>query len=370
MKLLIVLSYGTGFRVWEKAGIISDCLKLIRRFASIYEEVWIFGYDNREEVERFQELLAPNVRIISKPRWVLKLIYSLLWPLLWAPRLRTVKLIRTWQLWGSWTAIIFKLLLGCKLLLRQGFQFSKFAARRSRPLYYMATIFEKLAYKLADKIVVTRDEDKQYIIQRYKIRSKKITVIPNWVDIELFKPMKGVAKEANRIIFVGRLEKQKNVLSLVRAVKTIPNAKLYIFGSGSLENEIRKEIEDFSNIHLMGVIPHEKLPYELNKSEIFILPSLYEGHPKALLEAMACGLPVIGSKVEGVSEIIEDGVNGLLCDPTPEDIRRKIICLLSDRSLRERLGRTARSFIVKNYSFEKAYAKELEIHRELLLSSS
>jgi len=234
----------------------------------------------------------------------------------------------------------------------------------------MATLFEKLAYKFADKIIVTRDEDKQYIVQKYKICSKKITVIPNWVDIELFKPMEEIAKEANRIIFVGRLEKQKNVLSLVRAVKTIPNAKLYIFGSGSLENEVRKEIEGFSNIRLMGVIPHEKLPYELNKSEIFILPSLYEGHPKALLEAMACGLPVIGSKVEGIREIIEDGINGLLCDPTPEDIRKKIISLLSDKSLRKRLGKTARSFIMENYSFEKAYAKELEIHRELLLSFS
>jgi len=153
---------------------------------------------------------------------------------------------------------------------------------------------------------------------------------------------------------------------LVKAVKMIPDVRLYIFGSGSLEAEVRREIEGFDNIRLMGVIPHEKLPVELNKSEIFVLPSLYEGHPKALLEAMACGLPVIGSDVEGIRGIIEDGVNGVLCGLDPESIREKILLLASDRGLRERLGREARRYVVENFSFEKLFLRELEVHRELL----
>ena len=365
MKLLLVLSYGTGFRVWMKAGILSNCLKLIRRFASIYDEVWVFGYDDRDEVRGYQRMLAPNVRVMAKPRWVPKLVYSLLWPVLWARKLRDVGIIRTWQLWGSWAAIIFKLLLRSKLILRQGFQFSKFVKER-RWLYLLATFFEKLAYMVADKVITTTKEDENYIVWRYGIDPRRIAVIPNWIDTRLFRPMDEVEKERGRIIFVGRLERQKNILALVKAVKTIPDVKLYIFGSGSLETEVRREIEGFENIRLMGVIPHEKLPEELNKSEIFILPSLYEGHPKALLEAMACGLPVIGSDVEGIRGIIEDGVNGVLCGLDSESIREKILLLASDRGLRERLGREARRYVVENFSFEKLFLRELEVHRELL----
>ena len=230
----------------------------------------------------------------------------------------------------------------------------------------LATFFEKLAYMVADKVITTTKEDENYIVWRYGIDSRRIAVIPNWIDTRLFRPMDEVEKERGRIIFVGRLERQKNILALVKAVKTIPDVKLYIFGSGSLETEVRQEIEGFENIRLMGVIPHEKLPEELNKSEIFILPSLYEGHPKTLLEAMACGLPVIGSDVEGIRGIIEDGFNVVLCGLDSESIREKILLLASDRGLRERLGRAARRYVVENFSFEKLFLRELEVHRELL----
>jgi len=368
MKLVIIMSYGTGLETWERTGILMDCLKLIRSLSSLYSEVILITYDDSNRVPQYFKLLPRNVKALPKPKFLNKLFHSILTPLLKYRELNGSVLIRSWQLWGSWPAIIIKLLYGSKILLRQGFQFSKFVNDR-KWLYFLATAYEKLAYMVADKIAATTKDDKKYIMRRYKVDHSKITVIPNWVDTGIFRPMKDVEKEAGRIIFVGRLEKQKNILALVRAVKITPDAKLYIFGSGSLEEEIRREIKGLDKIRLMGVVSHEKLPYELNKSEIFVLPSLYEGHPKALLEAMACGLPVIGSRVEGIREIIEDGVNGLLCDPTPEDIRNKIIRLLSDKDLRERLGRNAREYVVRNYSFERIFAEELKVHKELLSSS-
>ena len=344
-KLLIIPNYGAGMKAWSEAGFFRVTIKLLQELSRLYSEIWIFTYDLPHELVKFSKLIPANVKFLARPRWLPKLLHSLITPILKFHHLREVKLIRTTQFWGSWTALLFKFLLRGKFLLRQGFQFSKFVKDR-RWLRLIATVYEKLAYRIADRIIVTTDEDCKYIRWRYKIDPLKITVIPNWVDTSIFRPMNGVKKENKRIIFVGRLEKQKNVLALVRAVKLIPDAKLYIFGLGSLEEEIRKETRGFDNIRLMGVVPHERLPYELNRSEIFILPSLYEGHPKALLEAMACGLPVIGSRVEGIKGLIEDGVNGLLCEPTPEDIRRKIVQLLSDRNLRERLGKNAREFVV------------------------
>ncbi len=239
---------------------------------------------------------------------------------------------------------------------------------RDRALTYaIGTILEFIGYWLADYIIVTTELDRRYIIERYKVNPNKIVIIPNWVDAEMFKPM-DMPKERGRIIFVGRLEYQKNVLALIDAVKNLPNAKLYIVGDGSLRKAIEEKIkrENIRNVVLMGVIPNEKLPIELNKSEIYVLPSLWEGHPKALLEAMACGLPVIGTDVEGIRELIVNGVNGLLCKPTAKDIRRCIQRLLSDFELRKRLGENARRFIIENFSFEKVMRRELALHLWLI----
>jgi glycosyltransferase involved in cell wall biosynthesis len=104
----------------------------------------------------------------------------------------------------------------------------------------------------------------------------------------------------------------------------------------------------------------------LNRSEVFILPSLYEGSPKALLEAMACGLPVIGTNVTGIKEVIADGENGLLCNTDSESIRDAIIRLLASGDMRRRLGSNARAQIESNYSMEKILEKEIAVHSTVL----
>src|SRR3546814_4813955 len=83
---------------------------------------------------------------------------------------------------------------------------------------------------------------------------------------------------------------------------------------------------------LHGNLPHQNLPEMINAGRIFVLPSSYEGHPKTLLEAMACGAAVIGTDVPGIREVIEDGRTGLLCAPTAAALRDAIERLLSDRS--------------------------------------
>jgi len=297
-------------------------------------------------------------------------VYALLAPFVYKHLLRrfNVTISRTVQLFGCVLGVLLKLFCNAKFILRQGYQFTKFAKYNGWALTYaIGTILEFIGYWLADYIIVTTELDRRYIIERYKVNPNKIVIIPNWVDAEMFKPM-DMPKERGRIIFVGRLEYQKNVLALIDAVKNLPNAKLYIVGDGSLRKAIEEKIkrENIRNVVLMGVIPNEKLPIELNKSEIYVLPSLWEGHPKALLEAMACGLPVIGTDVEGIRELIVNGVNGLLCKPTAKDIRRCIQRLLSDFELRKRLGENARRFIIENFSFEKVMRRELALHLWLI----
>ena len=103
------------------------------------------------------------------------------------------------------------------------------------------------------------------------------------------------------------------------------------------------------------------LPAIMQDWDLFVLPSLYEGHPKALIEAMAAGLPVVGSNVIGIREIITDGENGLLAEPDADSLRAAIQRLIQDRALRQRLGRAAREHAVQHFSLDRIVELELEM---------
>jgi glycosyltransferase involved in cell wall biosynthesis len=98
---------------------------------------------------------------------------------------------------------------------------------------------------------------------------------------------------------------------------------------------------------------------------MFILPSHYEGHPKTLLEAMSCGLPVVGTDVPGIRELIVHGETGYLCDPSSQGIRAAIGELLWNKDLRKRIGTNAREYVVENVSLSKIVDKELALLREV-----
>ena len=120
-------------------------------------------------------------------------------------------------------------------------------------------------------------------------------------------------KKKKSICFVGRLSEQKNLFSLVEATVGT-QCTLTIIGSGNQKEDLEKYAKEKGiKAEFIGNIPNNELPKILNQYEIFLLPSLYEGMPKALLEAMACGLPCIGTYVEGIREIIKHKENGYLC---------------------------------------------------------
>jgi len=368
--LVFLMSYGTSLEIWHKIGIFTREITVINQLSKLYDRVLIISYDEEDKCRKYLKHFSKNISILCKPKSLSKLAYSILAPIIYRGKIKGDTIIcRTVQLWGFWTGLLLKAIKKCKLILRQGFIASKFAIQSRRVKYYiLATIFELIAYHLSDRIIVATESDKEYIRNKYHVKPQKIYVIPNWVDTELFKPDKEVKKEKGRIIFIGRLEKQKNIISLINAVKTIPNAKLYIIGNGTLRGKIEEKIrkEKIENVFLLGPIPHHQLPKELNKSEIFILPSFYEGHPKTLIEAMACGLPIIGTNVEGIRENIQNGKTGLLCNINHKSIKEKIKILLENRELAKKLSINARKYVTEKYSLKKVLEKEMLIHMALI----
>ena len=155
------------------------------------------------------------------------------------------------------------------------------------------------------------------------------------------------------------LDKQKNPLALLNAIKGL-DIELIMVGSGPLGGLLQKKakVENLP-VRFLGNVPHGQLPEILNSASLFVLPSHYEGHPKTMLEAMACGLPVIGTDVPGIRELIEHRETGYLCGTTVEEIRSAIEEVTEDPDLCFRLGRKAREFVVDTCSLERVAKMEL-----------
>ena len=181
--------------------------------------------------------------------------------------------------------------------------------------------------------------------------------------------------EDNRIIlYVGRLHKEKGVKYLVEAFKTVkqwhPDVVLLIVGEGSEKENLvfqAKQLGLQQSIMFMDFLPHEMLPELYNSCDILSLPSIAEAFGMVLIEAMACGKPVVGSRVGGINDIIEDSENGFLVEPgRPDQLAEKIHLILSDKKLLKRLGTKARKKVEDKYSYYAVAKKAMSIYEQAL----
>jgi len=171
-----------------------------------------------------------------------------------------------------------------------------------------------------------------------------------------------VKKNKNKnpvLLFVGRLTPEKGTIILIKAMANVireyKKTKLLIIGDGISKNRLINLTKMFGlwrNISFLGAKPHKKLSEYYSDADIFILPSLREGFGLTLLEAMAAKVPVIGSKISGISEIIQDNKQGLLFEKANSAIlSNKIISLLKDKKLKNKLIKNGSRF-VKNYDWK------------------
>jgi glycosyltransferase involved in cell wall biosynthesis len=226
---------------------------------------------------------------------------------------------------------------------------------------------ENNLFRSADRIIVTTNEMRENILERIPDSKAKTSVVPNYVETDRFTLNTDMLKEFD-ILFVGRLSPQKNVSALLTALSDL-DIKAIIIGNGELRDELQSQFGDLNGkVSWQRNIPNSKLPAMMNRSRIFILPSHYEGHPKTLIEAMSCGMSVIGADSPGIREIIRHGENGWLCGTDVESIGKAIRKLLKDPALAQRFGDNARKFVLQNYALEDIVEKELQIIKDVAIT--
>jgi glycosyltransferase involved in cell wall biosynthesis len=366
IHLAFFLSRATPLNRWEKMGILDRETAIYKELSQYLGSVSIVTSGGVEELAYKARL--GNIRILHN-RWGLSPnTYSLLAPFLHWSAMRRATIYKTNQPDGSWTGIIAGIVHRKPAIVRAGYLWAEFNRQEGGSGRKAALIdrLQAFSFERADAIFLTTQAMKRQVINAYRVLPDKVQVIPNYVDTRIFHPMPDVEPIKGRICYVGRLHPCKNLDKLIEAVSRIPQASLVLIGQGAQRSELEVLARSQGgNSQFKGMIPHTQLPPEINRSEVFILPSSSEGHPKALIEAMACGVAAIGTDVEGIRNVIVHGETGLLCPPTVEGIVTALRRLLEDESLRLRLGRAARAFVEREYSLAQVTERELAVLQQV-----
>ena len=215
---------------------------------------------------------------------------------------------------------------------------------------------------------------KESIIAEYDLSQEQVPMIYNGTNLKKCILKKDYDLGNNiKIIHIGSFKEAKNHVELIESFKIIhdnePNTVLKLIGSGSLENLVRDTVDKLGLrdcVEFLG-LKSNVYPY-LNEADIFLLPSLWEGMPISIIEAMGTGLPIVASNVGGIPDMIENNVSGLLVDAHKEKIAEAILKMIKDDNLRERLGVAAQkaslSFSSKKMAreYEGLYKKIEDYH--------
>jgi glycosyltransferase involved in cell wall biosynthesis len=272
--------------------------------------------------------------------------------------------VRSHQLDGAWSAAIASRVYAKPLVVRGGHLWAEFYGReRGRGIKAcVARALQAFALRQADLIMLATDEMKRRVVDDYRRPPRSVHVIPNYVDTGVFRPRPDVEPIPRRVCYVGRLHARKNVGALLDALTRIDGASLTVIGDGAERETLAAFARERRlDVRFLGSLPHERLPAEIARAQVFVLPSRFEGHPKALIEAMACGAAVVGTDVEGIRDVIRHDETGLLCPASVDGMAGAIERLLADGHLRSRLGRAARAAVGRTFSLESVVEQELAL---------
>lgn len=364
MHLTLFFTRGVGLHTWAQLGMLEREVALYQGLVQRGVRVSFVTHGLAQDLDYQAQLSPIQILCNRKGRSPERYESWLRW--LFAPTLSRTHLIKTNQLEGAdvaWRAARFW---RKPLLARAGYMWSEFLSRQhgeDSPQARHALAIESQVFQAARAIALTTPMMRDDVIKRLPQTANRIHLIPNFVETERFKPL--ASPKQVDLIFIGRLQPQKNLEALLSALED-HTATLWIVGSGPLESTLKERYGDLGGrVRWWGNLPHSQLPALLNEARAFILPSLYEGHPKTLIEAMACGLPVIGAHSPGIQEVLTHQQTGYLCPPTPQSLREAIDTVLGQPILQAQLGQSARQFALDHYSLAHIIELEYQLVRDV-----
>jgi glycosyltransferase involved in cell wall biosynthesis len=263
-----------------------------------------------------------------------------------------------------------------KICTLHGAHIKNVSLKKGPILGYLYEHIERYVFLHIDKVITISSETHNYYCKKYPFLKEKSITIPNGVNINIFKPLpdNNTAKEyeilskEKVILYVGRLEKEKRVDFIIEIFKNLKNThsdlKLMIVGNGREKESLQTLVKQMSltDIIFIESLSYEEVPRIMNCADLLIMCSLHEGMPTVVLEALACGLPVVSTDVGDLNHIISSETGCIFKTEEIKDIKDSI----SDILLNNRISKNSCIETAKNYSWDRVCKSIIGVYYEVL----
>jgi glycosyltransferase involved in cell wall biosynthesis/SAM-dependent methyltransferase len=383
--LVLCMTTGMSLRAWREAGVLDREWAIYARLAPLYGMILVLTYGGEDDAEiareSHAEVVCPEAGerveqfLAAAPARVLARLAA------WRCESAVVK---TNQHEGGPAAISLARALRAaglrtSLIARAGYPWSRFEAWKhghDSSAAMQAAAAEGDLCRWADLVVCTTGEACEDLAWRHALPADRFAVVPNYVLPDAFDLSRASSTRGAPpvILSAGRLEPQKRFDLLIRATAELPRGarspSVRIIGEGPERESLAALARALGvRLDLPGRVPHERLLREMASCAIYTQCSRFEGHPKALLEAMATAAPVVITDSPGLGGVVEHGVAGLTVDRAGARLAAAMHSLLESPPLRLRLGAEARRAIRDACSLDAVAAKEFEVHRAAVRSA-
>ena len=217
------------------------------------------------------------------------------------------------------------------------------------------SILLRMVVCFSTAVVTVSESMAKNLSELMPIYKKKIFVIPNGVNSIFHKKEKKCDrkdKQSLKLIFIGSLVHRKGIDQLLRALNEVKTRDFFLnlVGTGPLEDQLKllvKELNLTSKVNFIGSVPHQKIPQILQQADVLVLPSHHEGRPNVVLEAMFAGLPIIGTNIGGIQELVQNYKTGILFkDHDVCALAEAIIYFIDNPDKIEEMGQASREWII------------------------
>ena len=369
VRLAAVLNHGDSLQQWERAGLFRVQTALLREFQEQGMEISIVSFGGPEDLAYSTQL--SGMQILCNWMGLPEKLYARRLHQIHAPQLLKCQLVQTidaaaivvaMRIAGAWQI---------PLIYRFGFVLS-WTRRRTfssddETIKHLENM-ERQGLELARHIMAPTKEIAEGMVNMLPEAATKMAVMPNFVDATRFRPLP--QEKRFDLVFVGRTSLVKNLWSLLEAVEKL-DVTLAIIG-GPLPREVGTRYDQLAKlkarfgdldgrIHWFGRVEQEDVPEYINQARAFILCSFSEGNARSMLEAMACGMPVIGTNVPEIKYMLDHEVSGYLCETDADSIATAIETVLAQPELMRTMGENARRVVVENHSLSALGKCEYEL---------
>lgn len=230
---------------------------------------------------------------------------------------------------------------------------------------------EARGYGMAGGVVAVSSTTASALVRDYNVPGNRVSIVPDGVDIDTFRPL-NESRLPGSLLYVGRLHRRKGLEYLLQAMpevlREVPGARLYLIGQGSMEKELVAQVRRLyldEAVTFLGRVDDQELCRWYNRAQAFVLPSLLEGFGMVCLEAMACGTPVVATRVPGIVDAVADQETGLLVPlGNAGALAGSIVRLLKDRELRHEMGHRGIERARRLFTWDRVASETASFYRQ------